>query len=47
MIKRTELRAAGLIGVGVAFPDDIARAHLPDQPGDYALGLRSKWTICA
>ncbi len=24
-----------LIGVGVAFPDDIARAHLPDQPGDY------------
>ena len=25
-----------LIGVGVAFPDDIARAHLPDQPGDYA-----------
>ena len=25
-----------LIGVGVAFPDDIARAHLPDQPADYA-----------
>jgi predicted NBD/HSP70 family sugar kinase len=25
-----------VIGVGVAFPDDIARAHLPDQPGDYA-----------
>jgi predicted NBD/HSP70 family sugar kinase len=25
-----------LVGVGVAFPDDIARAHLPDQPGDYA-----------
>jgi predicted NBD/HSP70 family sugar kinase len=24
-----------LIGVGVAFPDDIARAHLPDQPRDY------------
>jgi predicted NBD/HSP70 family sugar kinase len=24
-----------LIGVGIAFPDDIARAHLPDQPGDY------------
>ena len=21
-----------LVGVGVAFPDDIARAHLPDQP---------------
>ena len=25
-----------LIGVGVAFPDDIARAHLPEQPGDYS-----------
>jgi predicted NBD/HSP70 family sugar kinase len=25
-----------LTGVGVAFPDDIARAHLPDQPGDYS-----------
>jgi predicted NBD/HSP70 family sugar kinase len=25
-----------LVGVGVAFPDDITRAHLPDQPGDYA-----------
>jgi predicted NBD/HSP70 family sugar kinase len=25
-----------LIGVGVAFPDDIARASLPDQPVDYA-----------
>jgi hypothetical protein len=35
------LRKAGivrerLIGVGVAFPDDISRAHLPDQPADYA-----------
>jgi predicted NBD/HSP70 family sugar kinase len=25
-----------LIGVGVAFPDDITRAHLPEQPADYA-----------
>jgi len=25
-----------LIGVGVAFPDDITRAHLPDQPADYS-----------
>ena len=25
-----------LVGVGVAFPDDIARAHLPDQPPEYA-----------
>jgi predicted NBD/HSP70 family sugar kinase len=35
------LRKAGigrdrLIGVGVAFPDDIARAHLPDQPAEYS-----------
>jgi predicted NBD/HSP70 family sugar kinase len=25
-----------LVGVGVAFPDDITRAELPDQPADYA-----------
>jgi predicted NBD/HSP70 family sugar kinase len=25
-----------LVGVGVAFPDDITRAHLPDQPPEYA-----------
>jgi len=25
-----------LVGVGVAFPDDIVRAQLPDQPADYA-----------
>jgi predicted NBD/HSP70 family sugar kinase len=25
-----------LVGVGVAFPDDITRAHLPDQPSEYA-----------
>jgi predicted NBD/HSP70 family sugar kinase len=36
MLKRARIERSRVIGVGVAFPDDIARAHLPDQPGDYA-----------
>ncbi len=36
MMKRAGIAQSRVIGVGVAFPDDIARAHLPDQPGDYA-----------
>jgi predicted NBD/HSP70 family sugar kinase len=36
MLKRAGIARHRVIGVGVAFPDDIARAHLPDQPGDYA-----------
>jgi predicted NBD/HSP70 family sugar kinase len=36
MLKRAGMARNRVIGVGVAFPDDIARAHLPDQPGDYA-----------
>jgi predicted NBD/HSP70 family sugar kinase len=36
MLRRAGIAASSVIGVGVAFPDDIARAHLPDQPGDYA-----------
>jgi predicted NBD/HSP70 family sugar kinase len=36
MLKRAGIARSRVIGVGVAFPDDIARAHLPDQPGDYA-----------
>jgi predicted NBD/HSP70 family sugar kinase len=36
MLKRARIEGSRVIGVGVAFPDDIARAHLPDQPGDYA-----------
>jgi predicted NBD/HSP70 family sugar kinase len=36
MLKRAGIARNRVIGVGVAFPDDIARAHLPDQPGDYA-----------
>jgi predicted NBD/HSP70 family sugar kinase len=36
ILKRVGIARNRVIGVGVAFPDDIARAHLPDQPGDYA-----------
>jgi len=36
MLKQAGIGRSRVIGVGVAFPDDIARAHLPDQPGDYA-----------
>jgi predicted NBD/HSP70 family sugar kinase len=36
MLARAGIARSRLVGVGVAFPDDIARAHLPDQPGDYA-----------
>ncbi|MDP9083164.1 MAG: ROK family protein [Pseudomonadota bacterium] len=36
MLRQAGIARSRVIGVGVAFPDDIARAHLPDQPGDYA-----------
>ncbi|MGB6355892.1 MAG: ROK family protein, partial [Steroidobacteraceae bacterium] len=36
MLAKAGIARNRLIGVGVAFPDDIARAHLPDQPADYA-----------
>lgn len=36
LLAKTGIAHDRLIGVGVAFPDDIARAHLPDQPADYA-----------
>ncbi|HEY0748507.1 MAG TPA: ROK family transcriptional regulator [Steroidobacteraceae bacterium] len=36
LLAKSGIARARLIGVGVAFPDDIARAHLPDQPADYA-----------
>jgi predicted NBD/HSP70 family sugar kinase len=36
MLTQAGIARSRVIGVGVAFPDDIARAHLPDQPGDYA-----------
>lgn len=36
MLVKAGIPRNRLVGVGVAFPDDIARAHLPDQPADYA-----------
>jgi predicted NBD/HSP70 family sugar kinase len=36
LLAKAGIPRSRLIGVGVAFPDDIARAHLPDQPADYA-----------
>jgi predicted NBD/HSP70 family sugar kinase len=36
LLKQTGISRTRVVGVGVAFPDDIVRAHLPDQPGDYS-----------
>ena len=36
LLSKADIPRARLVGVGVAFPDDITRAHLPDQPADYA-----------
>jgi predicted NBD/HSP70 family sugar kinase len=36
LLAQTGIERERLVGVGVAFPDDIARAHLPDQPADYS-----------
>lgn len=36
LLSKANIPRARLVGVGVAFPDDITRAHLPDQPADYA-----------
>jgi len=36
LLTRGEIPVERLVGVGVAFPDDIARAHLPEQPPEYA-----------
>jgi predicted NBD/HSP70 family sugar kinase len=36
MLSKAGIARDRLVGVGVAFPDDIARAHLPDQPAEYA-----------
>jgi predicted NBD/HSP70 family sugar kinase len=36
LLSKANIPRARLVGIGVAFPDDIARAHLPDQPASYA-----------
>lgn len=37
LLDRANIEIKQLVGIGVAFPDDIQRADLPDQPADYAL----------
>lgn len=36
LLQKASISAAQLVGVGVAFPDDIQQAELPDQPAAYA-----------
>lgn len=36
MLNKAGVDASQLLGIGVAFPDDIQRAELPDQPQQYA-----------
>ena len=36
LLRKAGIKADRLIGTGVAFPDDIQRADLPDQPPAYA-----------
>jgi predicted NBD/HSP70 family sugar kinase len=36
LLEKASIDASQLAGVGVAFPDDIQRAELPDQPEAYA-----------
>jgi predicted NBD/HSP70 family sugar kinase len=36
LLAKADIDPADVIGMGVAFPDDIQRPGLPDQPADYA-----------
>jgi predicted NBD/HSP70 family sugar kinase len=36
LLDKASIGASQLLGIGVAFPDDIQRAELPDQPEAYA-----------
>jgi predicted NBD/HSP70 family sugar kinase len=37
LLRRARIDPANLVGIGVAFPDDIQRAGLPEQPPEYAI----------
>lgn len=37
LLKKASIAPDRLVGIGVAFPDDIQRADLPDQPAEYAV----------
>src|SRR3569833_3145758 len=36
LLERAGITASQLVGIGVAFPDDIQRAALPEQPQEYS-----------
>jgi predicted NBD/HSP70 family sugar kinase len=36
LLEKAKIGRDRLVGIGVAFPDDIQRANLPDQPPEYA-----------
>ena len=36
LLKKARIKPNRLLGIGVAFPDDIQRADLPEQPPEYA-----------
>jgi predicted NBD/HSP70 family sugar kinase len=36
LLEKAQIGRDRLVGIGVAFPDDIQRANLPDQPPEYA-----------
>jgi predicted NBD/HSP70 family sugar kinase len=37
LLDSANIEIKQLVGIGVAFPDDIQRADLPDKPADYAI----------
>jgi predicted NBD/HSP70 family sugar kinase len=37
LLSKSRIDPSKLVGIGVAFPDDIQRAGLPEQPPEYAL----------
>jgi predicted NBD/HSP70 family sugar kinase len=36
LLQKAKIPQKRILGIGVAFPDDIQRANLPDQPSEYA-----------
>lgn len=36
LLKKAKIETRRIVGIGIAFPDDIQRADLPDQPSGYA-----------
>ncbi len=37
LLAKAKVDSGKLVGVGIAFPDDIQRASLPEQPAEYAV----------